>query len=76
MDSTIFKTLYPQLVQSKQLGFRMECGEAIAWHWPDKDLDRELSIALEDSEWSGGFTLDQLGDFAVKIPILKSKIAI
>jgi hypothetical protein len=55
------------------------------WHWPSKDYPKEICIALEDCrkdkdgetedanwQWSNGFSIDQLGDFAVKIPLAQT----
>ncbi len=45
-------------------------GETVPWHWPNKDAEKEICITLQNRlpEWSCGFAIDQLGDFAVKIP--------
>ncbi|PRP86239.1 vacuolar protein sorting-associated protein 13 family protein, partial [Planoprotostelium fungivorum] len=40
----------------------------IPWHWTNRDGSREICIRLNGSEWSAGFSLDQLDDFAIKIP--------
>lgn len=49
--------------------FSLQSMERLPWHWPIMDYPKELCIKLENSQWSGGFVLDQLGEFAVKVPL-------
>lgn len=49
--------------------------ERIPWHWPSKDHPKELCISIQGSEWSSGFSLTQLGELAVKIPLRSQSLS-
>lgn len=78
-------TFSPRYIIVNNVGLKVECKqrdmpsnssrfvlqdkERLPWHWPSGEHARELCIKLEESDWSFGFPLDHLGDFAIKIPL-------
>lgn len=66
-DTTLF---YKQ--NDTTQSFQLESAQSSSWHWTSRDSYKEIKISLRSHEWSCSFAIDQIGDFAIKIPRLKS----
>jgi hypothetical protein len=54
--------------QSTDAAISLHSGESRPFHWLDGSVRRLLQVSV-GGRWSGGFEIDKLGEFAIKIPV-------